>query len=185
MIEVLLIKNVFAGSKHAERIYIDKNSALVVDLLPAAWHDFKSDVVPVSGVKRLDWEAEVHAGDRVGFVLAPRGIEFTFVGFLKYLAIMFFANVIIRSLMPKQPKRREDNTSATYGFNGVEPTRVEGEPIPLYYGEVRVGGQIINEFVEDYGALGSSYLALVSLGEGPLQEIAGQTVDTPVALNTF
>jgi hypothetical protein len=185
MIEVLLIKNVFAGSKHAERIYIDKNSALVVDLLPAAWHDFKSDVVPVSGVKRLDWEAVVHAGDRVGFVLAPRGIEFTFVGFLKYLAIMFFANVIIRSLMPKPPKRREDNTSATYGFNGVEPTRVEGEPIPLYYGEVRVGGQIINEFVEDYGALGSSYLALVSLGEGPLQEIAGQTVDTPVALNTF
>ena len=184
MIEVLLIKNVFAGAKHAERFYVDRKSALVVDLLPIDWHDVKENVLPVDGVKRLDWDKQVHAGDRVAFVMVPRGVELTWAAFFKYLAIMFAANVIMRALLPKPPKLREDKSSATYGYNGIEPTRVEGEAIPLYYGKLRVGGQIINEFVDDFGSAGSTYNVLVSLGEGPLQQIAGQTIDTTTPLSS-
>ena len=49
---------------------------------------------------------------------------------------------------------------------------------------MRVGGQIINEFVDDYGALGADSQVLVSLGEGPLEQICGQTDSTVAPLST-
>jgi hypothetical protein len=184
MIEVLLIQNVFAGARGAELLRVDRRQALVVDLLPPGWIDHKENIIPVRGVKRLAWDDEILAGDRIGFLLAPRGVEFTLAGFVKYLAIMFAANVIMRALLPKPPKPRKDDSSATYGYSGIEPSRVEGEPIPLYYGKMRVGGQVINEFIDDFGSGGAQYSVLLSLGEGALEEIAGQTSDTAVPITS-
>ena len=181
MIEVVLITNVFSGARHAPRFTIDRPRALVCDLLPNDWTEKKPHVLAVRGTQRLDWDDEVQSGDRIAFVMAPRGL-IAFV--VPKLVIAFIIGQVIRSLMPKPPRAREDNSSPIYGYNGIEPSRVEGDPIPLYYGEIRVGGQIVNEFVEDYGANGSRYQALVNLGEGPLQEIAGQTTDTIIPLST-
>lgn len=185
MIEVVLITNVFSGARHAQRLTIDRPRAAVCDLLPDEWLKHKDHVMPVRGMQRLDWDQEVVSGERIALVMVPRGLEAATIALLKTaLIINTIAFVVMRALMPKPPRQREDNSSAVYGYNGIEPSRVEGEPIPLYYGELRVGGQIINEFVEDYGANGSRYQALVSLGEGPLEEIAGQTEDTSVPLST-
>jgi hypothetical protein len=185
MIEVVLITNVFSGARHAQRLTIDRPRAAVCDLLPDEWLKHKDHVMPVRGVQRLDWDQAVVSGDRIALVMVPRGLEAATIAMLKVaLVINAIAFVVMRALMPKPPKRREDNESAVYGYQGIVPSRVEGETIPLYYGEIRVGGQIINEFVDDYGALGADYQALVSLGEGPLQEIVGQTSDSVAPITT-
>ncbi|HRI06212.1 MAG TPA: phage tail protein, partial [Nannocystaceae bacterium] len=43
-----------------------------------------------------------------------------------------------------------------------------------------MGGQIVAEFIENKGALGSFYNALLSLGEGPVNRLMNRTTDTPV-----
>ena len=185
MIEVVLITNVFSGARHAPRFTVDRPRAFVCDLLPDEWLEKKPHVLAVRGTQKLDWDAEVTSGERIAFVMAPRGLEAATIAMLKIaLVINVIAFVVMRAMMPKPPKKREENESAVYGYQGIVPSRVEGEPIPLYYGEMRVGGQIINEFVDDYGALGADYQVLVSLGEGPLEQICGQTDSTVAPLST-
>ena len=183
MIEVLLIRNVFEGAKDAERGTLEWHPDLRVrETVPPDWEHLRDDLVPFTGIRRLAWDDEVEEGTRIAFALAPRGIDPATLAF--FIFIQIASAIVMRALLPKPPRQREDNSSATYGYNGIEASRVEGEPIPLYYGELRVGGQIINEFVDDFGSAGAQYNALVSLGEGPLEQIAGQTQDTELPVSS-
>ena len=150
MIEVLLIRNVFEGAKDAERGTLEWHPDLRVrETVPPDWEHLRDDLVPFTGIRRLAWDDEVEEGTRIAFALAPRGIDPATLAF--FIFIQIASAIVMRALLPKPPRQREDNSSATYGYNGIEASRVEGEPIPLYYGELRVGGQIINEFVDDFG----------------------------------
>lgn len=85
-----------------------------------------------------------------------------------------------RLLAPSPPSRRRgDEASPNYGFNGPGNIRVEGQPIQIVFGRFRVAGTIINEFVRTtVSPPQSDYYALISYGEGPVHSISGQTVDT-------
>lgn len=81
---------------------------------------------------------------------------------------------------PAPPKRRDDEESPTYGFSGISTSRAIGLPIPIGFGEMRTGGQIIAEFVRTVGLPPvTDYYFLVSLGEGPIHSIGGVTADNP------
>ena len=180
MISTTVVANIFSRSRATHRYLDHASSARVEQLVPSDWAHLRESLVPMVGGKKASWQDEVQDGGEVVFLVAPRGIEQIFL----YVFIMFASSVILRSLAPKPPKQVEDNSSPVYGYQGIAPSRVEGDPIPLYYGRLRVGGQIINEFVDDFGALGAQYNALVSLGEGPLEQVAGQTSDTVAPLSS-
>jgi hypothetical protein len=87
----------------------------------------------------------------------------------------------VRALMPEPEKAKErgDERSPTHGFGRVKNIRAEGQPIPVLYGEHLTAGTIFNEFVEVDNSTGqSAYFALIGLGHGDVQAIAGETEDT-------
>ena len=64
----------------------------------------------------------------------------------------------------------------TYAYSGPMNGRQPGFPIPVQYGALRVGMEIINNYMETYGRNDVLY-ALGGLGEGPYESIAGGGMD--------
>ena len=73
------------------------------------------------------------------------------------------------------------NASATYGFSGIQNSTRVGSPIPVVYGWHRVGGQILNTYVETRNDSDVLHM-LVAVSEGELGgsidsiEINGQPI---------
>lgn len=121
-------------------------------------------------------EATVSDGDYVYAARVPG--ETTLI----LLAISFVANLVVGALVPKlkPPRERDDDTSPTYSWRGIQSNRGEGNPIAVIFGRIRVGGQVINEFYEQrrHTAANADYMIQLSLGEGPIKSIGGITADT-------
>lgn len=63
-----------------------------------------------------------------------------------------------------------DEGSPTYSWDGIHTTQEVGIPIPIIYGEHKVGGNIINQFIETDGD--KNYLnLLLAIGEGEIESI--------------
>jgi len=95
---------------------------------------------------------------------------------------VFFSTNILKRLMPSIPEAADPTPEGpTYSFSGIGTERIEGRPIGVIYGEMRTGGQLINEFIEnDAGHSGhSTYAAQLSLGDGPIYAIGDITTPTP------
>ena len=74
-----------------------------------------------------------------------------------------------------------DESSPTYGWDGISITQEVGIPIAIVYGEHKVGGNIVNQYVRTDGDKQFLNL-LVSLGEGEIQSISDVKVnDNPNA----
>jgi len=66
--------------------------------------------------------------------------------------------------------------SPTYGWDGIQTTMTVGTPIPIVYGEHRVGGNVINQFVRTDGD--KQYLnMLLSLSEGEIDGISSVEIN--------
>jgi hypothetical protein len=110
--------------------------------------------------------------------LGPISPGVLIISFLISTAVTF----AIRALLPapQKAKERSDDRSPTHGWNRMQNIRIEGTPIPVVYGEHRVPGTIVNEFVEvDNGKAEATYHALVAVSEGDIYAIADETVETP------
>lgn len=72
-------------------------------------------------------------------------------------------------------------SSPTYGFNGIQNNTRIGSPIPVVYGNHRVGGQILNTYVETRNDNDVLHI-LLAVSEGQVEsindfEINGQSVE--------
>jgi predicted phage tail protein len=74
-----------------------------------------------------------------------------------------------------------DESSPTYGWNGIHTLQDVGCPIPIVYGEHKVGGNIINTFIRNDG--NKNYLnILLGLCEGEIEDITEIKInDNPIA----
>lgn len=74
-----------------------------------------------------------------------------------------------------------DESSPTYGWEGIHTMRDIGIPVPIIYGEHKVGGNVINEYIWTDGD--KNYLnTLLSLGEGEIESISDIKInDNPIA----
>lgn len=70
--------------------------------------------------------------------------------------------------------------SPTYGWDGVQTTQDVGLAVPIVYGEHKVGGNIINQYIWDNGD--KSYLnVLLGLCEGEIEEVRDIKInDNPI-----
>lgn len=102
---------------------------------------------------------------------------FAFVGYSIYQA------VTARSRMPSfgSSGLGMDEDSPTYGWSGISQTRTEGVPVPIVYGEHRIGGNVINEYIRTDGD--KNYLhSLCALCEGEIDSVSGILVNgNPIA----
>ena len=74
-----------------------------------------------------------------------------------------------------------DEGSPTYGWDGIQTIQEVGVPVAVVYGEHKVGGNIINQFIQDNG--NKSYLnVLLALCEGEIESIDDIEInDNPIA----
>jgi hypothetical protein len=156
---------------------VDRTAASVADLVPAKWRQTRS-VAPYVNGRAARMDTAVGDGDHVTFTLQPHGAEAVLL-FSKAFVYLFLA-VALNSFRPKlrAASDRNEDRSQHYGFDGIQSTRTEGLPVPRIYGRFRSGGQIVNEFVESKGSLGSWYNVIIDFGWGPYQSIAGITTNT-------
>lgn len=84
----------------------------------------------------------------------------------------------VASLFMKTPTANMDN-SATYAWEGIQNIIGEGSPLPVVYGEHRVGGVIVEGYLDGInynGVSDQNYLYLVSVvSEGPVQAVFDET----------
>lgn len=120
------------------------------------------------------------SGDIVVAIRVPEGFDPVTVGINILISIAISVTFSLLFPPPKIARRRDDESSPTYSFNGISTNRSPGQPIPVGYGRLPLGGTIINEYIETIGVPPRTYYrGLIALGEGPFEDIAGLTEDTP------
>jgi len=144
--------------------------------------DFVGDLVGPRTVMRngeaCELDDEVSDYDHLSVVPMPGTPVAVLVNIAISAVIGYGISLLIPS--PDPPVQRDDDRSANRGFNSMSNTRAEGQPIEVLYGEHRIAGTILSEFVRvNNDTLISTYFALVSVGHGPIESIAGETSDTP------
>jgi predicted phage tail protein len=106
------------------------------------------------------------------------GALFAGMSFFAIISIGMMIYSIISYLTYKKPTMPNfgtsgingDEASPTYGWEGVKTTQEVGLPVPVVYGEHKVGGNIINAFVSTDGD--KEYLnLLIGLCEGEIEDI--------------
>jgi predicted phage tail protein len=74
-----------------------------------------------------------------------------------------------------------DEGSPTYGWDGVRTTQEVGVPVPIIYGEHKVGGNIINQYIRTDGDK-HYFHVLLSLCEGEIESISNIKInDNPIS----
>lgn len=137
--------------------------------------------------ERMFDEITVGAGDDVIVSKDVLGIELTVGGILTalaYAAITTAVNIgvayAIQALQgrPRRARTPSDLDSPTYRIGGpIQTSYGSGLPIPLPYGRLRVGGQVLGQSLTGFGT-SDVYNVLLGLGRGPISSIAGINLET-------
>lgn len=174
---VIAIRNPLKLSERLE--YHVPTGQTVEASLPDGW---PRALARVNG-KVVDADTVLKDGDAVVLIYQPEGI--TVGAFIVNLLVSVAISAAFALLFPppKPVEKRDDESSPTYGFAGITNNRAEGQAIPVVYGKMKVGGTIINEFVDVEGLPPRSTLRqLICYGEGPVHSIGGVTADTPASV---
>lgn len=194
MIRLVAIENWFEPTKRTEYLDQWREGLTVEDVLPRALHDAPSLVVFRNGARVKNTGEELRDGDMLMAGQVPGYGTEAGVAFLFYAQVVLVllaiagavAALVAVGKLKKGQERAEGSNSPTYDFGGITNNRNEGEPIPALYGEHRLGGTIVNEFVEAGGpTLNSSYFVQLALSEGPIHSIGGVGSDTTSGLGNF
>lgn len=125
--------------------------------------------------------------DPVSAFVAASWAFLTSAGFQTFVFIMatgysIYSAVTMKNRMPTYGNDGYgmDENSPTYGWDGIAQTRTEGIPVGVIYGEHRVGGNVINEYIRTDGD--KNYLhSLAALCEGEIEDITDIYVnDNPI-----
>lgn len=105
------------------------------------------------------------------------------IGFLAFAGYSAFSAITNKPRLPTFNTKGEglDSNSPTYGWDGINTQRAVGIPIPIVYGEHKIGGNVINEFIWTDGD--KNYLnSLLALCEGEIESISNVKINgNPIA----
>ena len=184
MIQVVVVRDPF---NLGEREVYEAEPATLLELVPDDLRREHGVSALVNGVPVPfeDWGDTRCDHGTVGFVLLPEDV--TLITVLKAVALIFGAYALGRAaLLLFGPSRENpelgDRSSTLYNFDGVYSSRAEGIPMPLIFGKVRYGGNVVNEYIRSIGIPEvSTIYQQLSFGEGPIKSMSGLEADTPAA----
>lgn len=182
MIQVVVVRDPF---NLGEREVFEAEPATISELVP-------EDLRLEHGVSALlngvpvpfeDWDDTACDEGTLGFVLLPQEFA-SVITFFQYLTAALLISGAARVIfgVPRNNVQLGDRSSPLYNFDGIYSSRAEGIPLPLIFGQVRYGGNVVNEYIRSIGIpeVATLYQQL-SFGEGPIQSISGLSSDTPGA----
>jgi hypothetical protein len=131
----------------------------------------------------------IGANEVVTLARIPAGLEISLGAIIGNILIAAAVSVVMSLLFPPPdaPTPVEEDTSKTYGFNGIRTNyKAVGSTIPIVYGYHGVGGLVISqEVVEalDVSIAGPNKVTqtlrvLIAVCEGPIKSIGGITTDS-------
>lgn len=169
----LIVKNPL---RYSERETHPVEAGMSVEAV-ADLHGLPGYVARINGAPAAGSDV-VKDGDVLVLFRAVGGFEAFAVNLLISLAVSAAFSLLFPP--PKPAQRRDEEESPTYSFGGVSNNRSEGQPIPISFGRIKSGGQIVAEFIDVQGVPSTStYHALIAYGEGPYNSIGGIYEDTP------
>lgn len=119
----------------------------------------------------------------VGLALKAALFNVARIGFLAFAGYSAYSAITNKPRLPTFNTKGEglDSSSPTYGWEGINTQRAVGIPIPVVYGEHKIGGNVVNEFVWTDGD--RNYLnSLIALCEGEIESISDIKINgSPIA----
>lgn len=88
--------------------------------------------------------------------------------------------MVVNAMLPPAKPGRAEKESPSYGIDGPKNTSAEGVVVPICYGQFRMGGNIIGNYVVNDGDTQILYM-LVNAGEGPVASLTSPEInDQPI-----
>lgn len=185
MILCSIAKNLFQPWKQERWQEAHRAGGTVGDYLPSDMLG-EFDVISFRNSARCELDDLVGSNDSLTFVVRPHAAALAAGGFKGFLANFLLSAALsfaLQKLFPPSrisgPQQRNDEDSPTYSFRGISNNRSEGQPILIVYGEMRVGGTVIGEYVSTVSLYPprTDLNILFCFGEGPIESIGGVEVD--------
>lgn len=128
---------------------------------------FHGDIIIIT--TEIEWEAVVAAVKFVVAAFIEHWVTWTLFIISTAYAIYSYMNTPSGPMFSAGEGLDEDSPTASW--DGIRTTQDVGLPVPVIYGEHKVGGNIINQFVSTDGD--KNYLnLLICLGEGEIESIS-------------
>jgi len=190
MISVRNIDNPFKPEEAQVLEFTYSRSKSVREYLDNSGFDYKDKRVIVTGKRIEDLDSRAEEGDEI--VVAPE-VKAPVVAVVSFIISAVWAAAVAHPFLftffvlsmgysiyqyMNQPKMPDfnlgssgiDEGSPTYGWDGVQTIQEVGVPVAVVYGEHRVGGNIINQFLWEDGD--KHYLnVLLAICEGEIESI--------------
>ncbi len=188
MISVRNIDNPFKPEEAQVLGFTYSRSKSVREYLDNSGFDYKDRRVIVTGKRIEDLDSRIEEGDEI--VVAPE-VKAPVVAVVSFIISAVWAAAVAHPFLftffvlsmgysiyqyMNQPKMPDfnlgssgiDEGSPTYGWDGVQTIQEVGVPVAVVYGEHRVGGNIINQFLWEDGD--KHYLnVLLAICEGEIE----------------
>lgn len=125
-------------------------------------------------------------GDELIFAEIPAtdpGQVTLFLIYVVFAAISVASSYVAATMAPRLSSRGgQDDEGPSRTFDGIQNTTAPGTPVAFGFGEVRVGGQILQSFErqntqDEIDAGGTTLYTLVALGWGPVESITDPEID--------
>jgi len=92
------------------------------------------------------------------------------------VAVGWVVGLYLLTRPPKTPSSDMGEASPSYGWEGAQTMANPEMPVPIVYGRLRLGGNVIDAYTESVN--GENYLyTLIALGEGEFSSIGGFVAD--------
>ncbi|MBU4488171.1 MAG: hypothetical protein KKI13_03795 [Candidatus Omnitrophica bacterium] len=190
MVTIRNIENPFKLDQAQIKEFDYSRSETVRSLLDKSEFDYKDKRVIVTGKKIKDLNVRVEQGDEITVIPEVKAPVIAVISWIvSAIAAYAIAHPFIFAFFVlsmgysiyqymNQPKMADfnlgsvglDEGSPTYGWDGVQTIQEVGVPVAAVYGEHKIGGNIINQFIRDDG--GKHYLnVLLALCEGEIEAI--------------
>ena len=112
-------------------------------------------------------------GSTFVFAATVAAVKLAMLGMLAMMVYSVYSAITARSRQPSFGLNGGglDESSSTYGWDGINTIQDVGVPVKIIYGEHRTGGNIINQFISTDGD--KQYLnLLIAAGEGEIESIS-------------
>lgn len=121
----------------------------------------------------------VYAGPAASAILPGAGVAAT--GFMQ-AGIMLAGSYLINSVLPVPKVSTEDEEdSNSYAITGPKNTSREGLPVPMTYGKLRTGGNVVSIAVENETTKSQLVNLMIVAGEAPISDITDVFInDQPI-----
>lgn len=186
-VHVQEIGDVFTPGSRRERPVRWREGLTAAELLPEGWDRELAQLAVDGDLKPASaWEERLLPGCFVTLLRAPGAGAGAFVAIVARAIVSTVVNVFtynraIQWIFPFPNLSRRANQESVYGWFGpLTNYAPKGLPVPVVYGQHRVGGAVVSAFVEvENGLKPQSYLfVLLLLSAGPIEDIGGISVDS-------